>query len=436
MKKNVIVICIDGMANYNFENPNLKVPVLKSLMEKGIKADGMEVAYPSVTWAMNTSIITGTFPIKHGVLGNWVVDKNEKKVKEFFGDRDFSKESSIKVPTLYDIAHQNGWTTASICWPLTKGADHIDYNIPEFYEQELFEEYCTKGLWKELSDYGLPVEKYAEWSKDHARGHMQDWLSTEVAKYLIEKHKPNLMMIHYLLADSLQHDHGIGSQEALWSMNYIDERIGDLINKLKEENIYDNTDIYVISDHGFAEVEYEIRPNVLFKQHGLYIEENSQDNKVIAVSNGASGFVSILDKENHKTLLKEVKELLAQTEGVDKIYESDEFPSLGLPKSDSHHLQADLIFESKEGYFVGFKADCNSVIGKSVMKGMHGFLPQKDKLKAMFIAHGPSIKKGETIPEISLVDVAPTIAYSMGLNIPNADGKVIESIFKKIGVKL
>lgn len=432
MKKNVILICIDGMGNYNLDNPLLKMPVLKSLMAEGTKAEAMKVAYPSVTWAMNTSIITGTYPEKHGVLGNWVFDRDQKKVKEVFGDRDVSKEENVKVPTLYDLAHQNGWTTAAICWPLTKGAKHLDFNIPEFYEQELFEEHCTKGLWQELKAYGLPVEKYGEWSSDHARGQMQDWLSTETAKYLIEKHQPNLMMIHYLLADSLQHDYGVHSQEALWSLNYLDERIGDLINKLKEENLYENTDLYIISDHGFAPVEYEIRLNVLFKQKGWYIDENHENNKVVAVSNGA-GFVTIVDQENRDTLLKKVKSLLQQTEGIERVFESEEFPSLRLPKREDSSFQADLIVEPKEGYFVEFRGDHDSVIGESKKKGMHGYLPEKDLLKAMFIASGPSIQKGEILPEMDLVDVAPTIAYSIGLEVPDADGKVLP-IFRKVGV--
>jgi predicted AlkP superfamily pyrophosphatase or phosphodiesterase len=377
MKKNVMLICIDGMAAYNLDNPRLNMPNLKGLIEDGIKADGMRVAYPSVTWAMNTSMITGTYPKKHGVLGNWVVDRVEKKIKEPFGDRDFNKEDIVQVPTLYDIAHQNGWKTASICWPLTRGAKHIDFNIPEFYDQELFEEYCTPELWSELKEKGLPIDQYGAWSKDHARGNMQDWLSTEIAKHLIETHKPNLLMIHYLLADSLQHDYGVGSAEALWSMNYIDERIGELIKTLKKEGLFEQTDIFVVSDHGFAEIEFAICPNILFEQNGWFDKSNPENSKVIDVSNGGAGYISILDKDENNMLLKQVKEKLLATEGVEAVFESEEFAALGLPAADEHRHQADLIIEAKDGYFVDFISEGDQVVGKSKRKGMHGYLHQK-----------------------------------------------------------
>lgn len=426
MSNNVILICIDGMAAYNLKNKRLKMPHLQYLIEQGTKAAGVRGAYPSSTWAMNTSIITGTFPKKHGVLGNRVIDQRDNNVKEFFGDRDFNKKD-VHVPTLHDIAYKNNRSTASICWPLTRGSNTLTYNIPEFYEQALFEKYVDKDWWQELIDAGLPLEKYGTWSSDYNRGHMQDWLSTEIAKHLIEKHQPNLLTIHYLLADTMQHLYGIGSDEALWALSYLDERIGELRKQLHEAGLEKKTDIFIVSDHGFLEVDQKVNVHVLFEKQGWLHKENLEKNDVMVTSNGGAGYIRIVNKD--KVSVKDVITLLEKTEGIKAVYVSEQFPSLGLPESERHHLQADVIVECEEGYYIDFKSDANAVIERSKIKGMHGYHPDNEKMNGIFVAYGPNIYQGKEIPEISIVDIAPTIAKQMNVSLPDADGKVLADVF-------
>ncbi|MEB3103708.1 alkaline phosphatase family protein [Ferviditalea candida] len=436
MERKVILICIDGLAAYYLDDPRCKMPNVRGLINQGTKAEKMKVAYPSSTWPMNTSIVTGVYPKKHGVLGNWVVERETRQVKEHFGDRSWDKEDVVQVPTLYDLAHQKGVKTAAVCWPVTRGAKHIDFNIPEFYEQELFEKHCTPTFWNELKEHGLPVDHYGEWSKDHARGKMQDWLTAEVAKHLIRNHKPGLMMLHFLVADSFQHDYGTRAPEVFWALDYIDERIGQIIGALKEEGVYENTDLFIVSDHGFMDAHSVICPNVLFKQKGWYDEENPTNSKVVAVSNGGVGYVYILDEEYPDELASLVKEELQQTEGVECVFENEHFSELGFPRIEEHSHQPDFIFEAETGYFVYFGAEGDKVIDKNKYTAMHGYLPEKEELKAVFIAHGPSIRSGLSLPEINIVDIAPTVAKIIGLELEDADGKVLEAMINVREVKV
>lgn len=425
MNKKAILICIDGMAAYYLKDSRLRMPHLAALAEKGTAAEKMVVSYPSSTWTMNTTMITGAYPKKHGVLGNWVVDRECCQVKEHFGDRTWNKEEVVKIPTLYDIAHQNGFSTAGICWPVTRMAKHIDYNIPEFYEQELFEQYCTPEFWDELKELGLPVDRYGPWSKDHPRGPMQDWLTAEIAKHLIRRHQPDFMMLHFLVADSFQHDYGTCTPEVFWALEYIDSRIGEIIGELKANGLSDQTDVYVVSDHGFMDAERVICPNVLFKQKGWYNPEQPETSQMAAVSNGGVGFVYFLDAASRSELYDCVKQELMQTGGVEQIFETGDFHRLELPELHEHPHQPDLIFEAADGYFVNFDASGEEVIDTHKYTAMHGYLPYKEQLKAVFIAGGPSIRSGHRIGEIRAVDVAPTIAKAMGLELEHADGSVL-----------
>lgn len=435
MDKYVILICIDGMAAYYLRDKRCKMPNLRMLMENGAGAKEMTCAYPTSTWPMNTSIITGSYPRKHGVLGNWVVDRATRRVKEHFGDRCWDKEDVVQVPTLYDLVHQQGGKTAAICWPVTRGATTIDFNIPEFYEQDLFEAHSTPEFWQELKEQGFPMDQYGPWSKDHARGPMQDWLTAEVAKYLIRNHKPNLMMLHFLVADSFQHDYGTLSREAFWALDYIDERIGDLIVTLKEENLYDKTDLFIVSDHGFADTHSVICPNVLFKQKGWYDAAVPENSKAVAVSNGGVGYVYILDEQNREELKRQITQELLHTEGVEAIFENGDFPALGLPTLEEHPNQADLIFEAAEGYFVYFGDEGEEVIRQHKYMAMHGYLPSKEKLKAVFVASGPHIRQQVMVEEMNMVDIAPTIAKTMGIEMKDADGEVLNIVLNAEEVK-
>ncbi|MCM3443121.1 alkaline phosphatase family protein [Metabacillus halosaccharovorans] len=439
VKKPILFISIDGLANYYLKDPHFHMPNLQSLIEKGVVAESMKSIFPTATWAIHTSLVTGCYPKKHGVLGNWVYDRKLRQVGEHFGDVTWTKEESVFKKTIYDLAQENNWTTASICWPKTREASTIDYNIPEYYKQELFDQYCTKDLWEELKAVGLPVDKYGSWSKDHARGHMQDWLTTEIAIHLIRNHQPDLLMMHYLLPDSYQHDYGTRSKEVYWSLQFLDEQLGKLFNELKTKGSWDQTNIFVVSDHGFVDTLWTFSPNVLFKKMGWLDPDNLETAQVIATSNGGSGYVYVLEQEiqERNKILEEVKEQMTKTQGVKKLYESKEFASLGLPDEDeflSH--RPDFVFEMEKDYFIHFQNEGNQVIEKQTkFKGMHGYSPNLEEMKAMFVAHGPTIREGITISEIQAIDVAPTIARLIGNELSDIDGREITELWK-VGVEV
>jgi predicted AlkP superfamily pyrophosphatase or phosphodiesterase len=433
-EKYVVLISIDGMANYYLSDPKVKMPVLREVIKSGAGAKALVSIAPTATWAIHTSLITGTYPRKHGVLGNWVWDRSHKRVGEHFGERMWSKSESVLRPTLYDEAKSRGWTTASICWPRTREATTLDWNIPECYEQELFEQYSTPGLWQELKDAGLPIDCYGVWSKDHARGPMQDWLTTEIAKHLIRNHQPNLLMLHYLLPDSLQHDYGTCSNEVYWSLEYIDERIGEVIGAIKKAGLWDNTDLFIISDHGFVDTTKSLYPNVLFKQKGWFTEENPSQSKVIAGSNGGMGYVYILEEgAGREQLIAEVRSLLHQTTGIGVVFERNQFAEMGLPaEGELENHTPDFIFESELDTFIHFDPSGETILRQnSKFSGMHGYLPQHEKMKAIFAATGKSIQPGTKLEEVKMVDIAPTIMRLIGGKLPDADGQPLDKIWKE-----
>ncbi len=62
--------------------------------------------------------------------------------------------------------------------------------------------------------------------------------------------------------------------------------------------------------------------------------------------------------------------------------------------------------------------------------GTHGYLASDPELDGIFIASGPGIKPGVVLPRMANLDVAPTIAKLLKLQIPNVEGRVLEEILE------
>ena len=66
----VILVSVDGLANFYLDDPLADMPTLRKLAKAGARADGMVCSFPTVTWPNHTTLVTGTTPAKHGVIGN------------------------------------------------------------------------------------------------------------------------------------------------------------------------------------------------------------------------------------------------------------------------------------------------------------------------------------------------------------------------------
>jgi predicted AlkP superfamily pyrophosphatase or phosphodiesterase len=60
--------------------------------------------------------------------------------------------------------------------------------------------------------------------------------------------------------------------------------------------------------------------------------------------------------------------------------------------------------------------------------GTHGFLSTNPKMNATFIATGVGIQPGVTMDKIENIDVAPTIARLLGVELKGATGKAASQI--------
>ena len=64
-------------------------------------------------------------------------------------------------------------------------------------------------------------------------------------------------------------------------------------------------------------------------------------------------------------------------------------------------------------------------------KGMHGYHPAVPAMATGFIISGPEVRKKVSLPFVRMVDVAPTIAAVLGLDLKEASGFPMRGIWMK-----
>ncbi|MBY6036668.1 ectonucleotide pyrophosphatase/phosphodiesterase [Fictibacillus nanhaiensis] len=418
MNKQTLLICIDGMGGHYLDDPKVKIPNLRSLISSGSVVSKLKTTYPSVTWTANTSAITGCHPSKHGVIGNSVYDRDKREVRHHWGDQLGSKECLVNVPTLYDVLAEKGGTTAAICWPLTREARNIRFNIPEFYEQRLFDQYATPDFWNELKEQ-FPVDQYAKWSADFSLGHMQDGLTKDIVNYVITNKQTDLIMAHFLLIDSMLHKHGNHSAEVYWAIEYVDQLVGEILVELEKSNQLASTDILIYSDHGHMDVHTNFYPNCFLNEKGL-------DTDFIAVSNDGALYLYRLVED--EWVSRNVEDMFQSLPFVKKVIPKDAFGAFGLPKTGSH--TPELIVELKEGFVSKDDKDVEHFFGPSTYKSTHGYLADHPLLKGFMVGSGPSFSEGIEMEESHIIHVAPTLGALLGVELPDADGDVLSNLLQ------
>jgi hypothetical protein len=64
-------------------------------------------------------------------------------------------------------------------------------------------------------------------------------------------------------------------------------------------------------------------------------------------------------------------------------------------------------------------------------RGAHGYLPTNPEMRASLVVYGVGVRPGAIVPLVPMVDIAPTIAFLLDLNLPHAEGKPIEQVLKR-----
>jgi predicted AlkP superfamily pyrophosphatase or phosphodiesterase len=415
MKPRVIIISIDGFASFYWHDPAVRLPVLRGLADRGVVAGGMETVFPSTTWPAHVSLVTGVSPRAHGVVANHILNRQTLTPEDLTGDPIYDAPALLRAPTIYDRAHAAQLRTAAIDWPATRNATTLDFNLPFFKDQRVFETQTATAVWEELRALGYPLDRQGEWAQLPKRFY-KDEMVASIAAHVARHHEPALLLVHFLCADSFQHLYGPRSPEAYWALEYIDGLIGRFLASLPVTTM-DHTSVFVVSDHGFLSSTREIRPNVRLRRLGALRDAR------FVMNHGAGALYRLgADERGLGQLAGEIEKM----DGVSGMWSAGDYPALGLPAPTDHHQVADVIFEAAPGYSFGDADAGDDEHGPPKYLGTHGQRPTYADNTAFFLAAGAGIARGREIASIRSRDVAPTVARVLGLVLGDVEGRLLE----------
>ncbi|MDH6364177.1 putative AlkP superfamily pyrophosphatase or phosphodiesterase [Enterococcus sp. PF1-24] len=429
MKKKMVVISIDAMGASDLAGEINNLPTLAAFRKEATQVQKVRGIYPTLTYPSHTTIVTGEYPKKHGIINNTKIQSHRKSPDWYW----FAKD--VKAPTLYDVAKKEGFTTAAFLWPVTAKSS-IDYNIAEIFPNRIWTNQVLRSLSASSPLFLIEMnQKYGHLRNGIKQPQLDDFV-TACAVDTLKSKQPDLTLIHLVDMDSMRHRYGVRSDEAKQALLRQDRRVAEIIEATKEAGTYDETTFVILGDHYQIDVNNMIRLNALFaKNRWLKAKSDATVEKkwqVYAKSCDGSCYIYI-DQASSVTPA-EVKAQLKQVAGIEKIYTTEEAAAQGAAPNVTFMLEA------KSGYYfideaIGAVVEAvpDDSLGTSERyKAVHGFSPDKPDYATTMMIKGPGIKQGQIIEAANLIDEAPTFAKILDLKtFPQAvAGKVLTELFE------
>ena len=207
----VVAIALDGICVEGLKKAN--TPNIDKLMAEGVVSWQTRNVMPSVTLPNWTSHLTGSGPEQHGVTDNkWTKEKHILPPIDKDNDGYYPSVFEVLKTKIKDIkiAFYYNWTP--LVYPYNK--KYIDELV--FLEEEEYIPYYNEAF-----DFIVKNKKY-----------------------------PTFVFLYTVHTDTAGHKYGWMSDKYINSIEEADIHIGELIDKMKEKDLYEDTHFLFLTDHG------------------------------------------------------------------------------------------------------------------------------------------------------------------------------------------
>jgi predicted AlkP superfamily pyrophosphatase or phosphodiesterase len=425
----VLLISIDGLHPDNVlaaDRHGLKIPTLRRLLKDGAHATAMRGVLPTVTYPSHTTMLTGVWPVKHGIPTNVPFDPLNRNQGVWYWYAE-----DIKVPTLWDAAKASGYVVGSISWPVSVAAPGIAWNIPEYWramkspeEIKLVRAISTPGLFRDLAPAA------GRYTNDLDEAIPGDEARTRYAVAMIRQKQVRFLTIHMAGFDHVEHDAGPYSKEAFAVLEAIDGMVAEMETAMRAAD--PRAVVCIVSDHGFAATTKETHLNAALVEAGLIrltpprpaAPQTIADWDAAAWNSGGSTAI-MLKNPGDRAVAAKVEALLRKlaadpAHGIAALLDPARIAEMGGAPGPA------FVVDFRPGYASGGALTGPVVRDRKTTGGAHGYAPTHPELLASFFIAGPGIAPGKNLGEIDMRAIAPTLARIMGVPLPTADLKPLE----------
>ncbi|MCM2278178.1 MAG: ectonucleotide pyrophosphatase/phosphodiesterase [Oligoflexia bacterium] len=404
-----VILSLDALRKEFLTDSTFETPAIKALLARGAFSLDVIPVYPSVTYPSHTTLATGASPSRHGVLGNRIFTMGEGPTTAWYWDA-----RDIRVPTLWQAAKEAGMSVALLNWPVSAGAD-AEWVVPEVFPRDTF---APEAIWAETERRTRPeiMRELASAVGTGFTGTLQkdEWM-TEAARHLLRRARPDLLLLHLAHGDLEQHFHGKDSLQSREAWRSLDR----LVKRLTDELDLERDCLFIVGDHGFADVSRLIHINTLFAREGWLTtapDGKLASWKVIADLNGAQASIYVREPALAPRVLRLLRK---HSQGNYRIVDRRALDGMGA------FPDAFVALEPVSGAGMGSRLTGSLLETLPHPHGEHGFAPDTPGIHTSFLAAGSCATPGKVLGTVRLVDVGPTIAQALGLRLPGAEGRAL-----------
>src|SRR5262245_8710886 len=246
----VVVVVWDGMRPDFVTEQN--TPTLWKLAREGTTFQNHHAAYPSATMVNGTTMVTGVYPGKSGIIANHVyrpdIDPHHAVDVELppavkKGD-ELSGGKYIAAPTIADLVELAG-ARSVIASAKTVGLllDRHPNDVGAKNSATLF---AGKGL-PSAALVGI-TERLGPFPSAHLR--QDSWTTKALIDVLWKDGVPRFSILWLGEPDLTQHETAPGAPAALAAIKSADENLAAVLSALDELKARGTTNVFVVSDHG------------------------------------------------------------------------------------------------------------------------------------------------------------------------------------------
>lgn len=368
----LLLISIDGLrAGYLGHGDT---PHLERIAAQGVRARWMTPSYPVLTFPNHYTLVTGLRPDHHGMVHN---SMRENGLGEFrVADRGAVGDGRwwSGAEPVWVSAEKAGLPTANWAWP--GSAAEIRGVRP------------TRWM------------AYDESVSAHDRAdQVLAWLSEPGPT------RPRLATLYFEMVDKAGHEHGPDSAQAHAAVREVDAAIGRLVDGLRARGLLQRVNVVVVSDHGMAPVS---------REHVMTVDDMVAEQDATVVSIGqVVGFEPRVDRRQAAE-----QRLLGRHDHY-QCWRKQELPAQW--RYGRNPRVASIVCQMDEGWDA-VPTSMLQARRTAGPRGSHGYEPQLESMRAVFIAQGPAFRQGAVIPAFDNVDVYPLLVRLLGIEGRPNDG--------------
>jgi predicted AlkP superfamily pyrophosphatase or phosphodiesterase len=365
-ERTVVLLVFDGLPGALIRA--VPSPSLERMARDGVSTLAMTPVFPTLSLPNHTSLSTGCYPARHGIVSNRFIDP-ERGLYAVLGDVAWNEGCEHLSQTLERL----GIRTAIFGWMGTHRGDQL------------------------LVSHGGPLEEDVPAASTRMKQVIEAFQrsgdrSRFIAGYVDEP-------------DHTLHFKGLDAPESKAMMKDVDAAIGSVLDAIDTAGAWDRTTLIVTTDHGMMPVETHFNIGGVLARAGV---------EGLVAADGPIAHVYLNDASTRDAAIAK----LSSHAQID-VYAPDQLP--GWAHLGTSKRLGDFIVVAKPPYYMfdrgiwpshlRFAAGISpDELDERTLAAAHGYPPDIPEMAAVFFAMGAGVARGVELDGLRTIDVHPTIA--------------------------